>query len=61
MSWLSKAYSQLTAFPNIGHDDAVDALVGALGYLDKAGYLRGKVVPEREIQYWSSSSVGTYS
>jgi predicted phage terminase large subunit-like protein len=61
MSWLSKAYGQLTSFPNCAHDDGVDAIVMALMYLDKTGYLRGKIVPERTPSYYYNTDVGSYS
>lgn len=61
MSWLSKGWEQLQYFPNVAHDDFVDALVQALAVLDKQGYLRGKVVPAREMTYWQKLSRGSYS
>lgn len=61
MSWLSKWYDQMTYFPNVKHDDGVDACVQALITLDKMGFLRGKVMPEREMQYYRNTDVGSYS
>lgn len=61
MSWLSKWYEQMTYFPNVKHDDGVDALVQALMTMEKMGFLRGKVVPQREIDYYQKNSVGSYS
>ncbi len=61
MSWLSKGWEQLQYFPNVAHDDFVDALVQALSVLDKQGYLRGKIVPPREQSYWKKLMTGNYS
>lgn len=61
MSWLSKWHEQMLYFPNVAHDDGVDATVQALTVLDKAGFLRGKVAPPREPNYWQKRGVGTYS
>lgn len=61
MSWLSKAYEQWTYFPNVKHDDAVDGLVQALMTLDRMGFLRGKIVQPREVEYYQSKEVGSYS
>lgn len=52
MSWLGKWHEQMLYFPNVAHDDGVDAIVQALATLDRLGYLRGKVVPPREMTYW---------
>lgn len=61
MSWLSKWYEQVLYFPNVKHDDGVDTLVQALMVLDKSGFLRGKVAPEREPIYYRRTNVGSYS
>lgn len=60
MSWLTKWHEQMLYFPNVAHDDGVDAMVQALSVLDKMGYLRGKVVPPREMTYWQKLSRGSY-
>lgn len=60
MSWLSKWHEQMLYFPNVAHDDAVDATVQALAVLDKMGYLRGKVAQPREAPYYIKSEVGSY-
>lgn len=60
MSWLSKAHDQWLYFPNSKHDDAVDALVQALAVLDKNGFLRGRIAPQREQAYYRNTSVGSY-
>lgn len=60
MNWLAKWHEQMLYFPNVAHDDAVDATVQALSVLDKMGFLRGKVAPERNPNYWRSTSVGSY-
>jgi predicted phage terminase large subunit-like protein len=52
MSWLSGWYEQMTYFPNTKHDDGVDATTMGLIWLEKNGYLRGRVVPPRETSYW---------
>lgn len=60
MNWLGKWYEQILYFPNVTHDDGVDALVQALSVLDKMGYLRGKVAPPREPEFYQKSEVGSY-
>ena len=60
MSWLSKWYDQMTYFPNVKHDDGVDALVQALSVLDKQGFLRGRAAPVRETTYYRKNDVGSY-
>jgi len=60
MNWLSKWHEQMLYFPNVAHDDGVDATVQALAVLDKMGFLRGKVAPERQPLYWNRNSVGSY-
>jgi len=52
MSWLSAAHEQMLYFPNVKHDDAVDALVQGLTVMDKMGFIRGKNLPAREQSYW---------
>lgn len=52
MSWLSAWHEQMLYFPNVKHDDAVDATTMALIMLEKMGYIRGKMVPAREQSYW---------
>ncbi len=61
MSWLSKGYEQLLYFPNVKNDDFVDMIVQALSTLDKMGFLRGKVAPPRQENYWQKTSRGDYS
>lgn len=61
MSWLAKWYDQVLYFPNVKHDDGVDALVQALSVLDKNGFLRGRVAPNREDRYYEKKSVGSYA
>lgn len=61
MSWLSAAYEQWLYFPNVKNDDAVDALCQALSVLDKQGFLRGKMVPPKEVSYWQRLQRGDYS
>jgi predicted phage terminase large subunit-like protein len=39
-SWLSEAMNQWTAFPEVRHDDYVDALTQALRYLKDSGIIR---------------------
>jgi hypothetical protein len=39
-TWLSEALNQWTAFPEVRHDDYVDALTQALRYLKDAGIIR---------------------
>lgn len=60
MSWLSKAHDQWLYFPNSKHDDAVDALVQSLAVLDKIGFLRGRIAPQREQEYSYKHDVGSY-
>ena len=60
-SWLSKGYEQMLYFPNVKHDDFVDAIVQALAWLNREGYLSGKRVPQRQLTYWQKMSVGSYS
>lgn len=60
MNWLSKWHEQMLYFPNVAHDDGVDATVQALSVLDKMGFLRGKVVPPREPTYYQNMSRGSY-
>lgn len=60
MNWLGKWYEQILYFPNVTHDDGVDALVQALSVLDKMGYLRGKIAPPREPEFYQKSEVGSY-
>lgn len=60
MSWLSKWHEQMLYFPSVKHDDGVDALVQALSVLDKNGFLRGKIVAQREPEYYQSISPGSY-
>lgn len=52
MSWLSKWHEQMLYFPNVAHDDGVDAMVQALLVLDKMAFLRGKIAPPRQETYW---------
>lgn len=59
--WLSKWYEQMLYFPNVAHDDGVDACVQGLLVLDKMGFLRGKSAPVRELTYWERKAVGSYS
>ncbi len=61
MSWLSKWHEQMLYFPNVKHDDGVDCTVQALSVLDKAGYLRGRVVPPKERSYWKKLMRNPYS
>lgn len=61
MSWLSRWWEQIQYFPNVKHDDGVDAFVAALMTLDRMGFLRGKVVAQREPIYYQRQDVGTYS
>lgn len=61
MSWLSKWHEQVLYFPNVKHEDGVDALVQALIMLDQRGFLRGRVAEQREPEYYRSTSVGSYS
>lgn len=61
MNWLSEIYEQWCYFPNVKHDDGVDALVQALATLDRIGYLRGKVIPPQRLSYWQRLRSGTYS
>lgn len=60
MNWLSKWHEQMLYFPNVKHDDGVDSTVQALSVLDKMGFLRGKVAPEREPLYYHKSFPGSY-
>lgn len=60
MNWLSKWHEQMLYFPNVAHDDGVDATVQALSVLDKMGFLRGKVVPLKEQSYWQRMTTGNY-
>lgn len=59
--WLGKWHEQMLYFPNVAHDDAVDATVQALSVLDKMGFLRGRVVPDKEVFYQRQTKVGNYS
>ncbi len=61
MSWLSKLHEQLLYFPNVKHDDGVDALVAGLSTLDKMGFLRGKMAAPKYETYWSRLGRGDYS
>ncbi len=60
MNWLSKWHEQMLYFPNVSHDDGVDATVQALSVLDKMGFLRGRIAPARQPTYWEKTSVGNY-
>lgn len=61
MNWLSAWHEQMCYFPNVKHDDGVDATVQALATLDRIGYLRGKVIPPQRLSYWQRLSRGSYS
>lgn len=52
MSWLGPWFEQMTTFPNVVHDDGVDAATMGLSVLKKMGYIRGRSVPTREQSYW---------
>lgn len=60
MNWLSKWHEQMLYFPNVAHDDGVDATTQALSVLDKIGFLRGKVLPPRHETYWQKLGRGSY-
>lgn len=60
MSWLSKWHEQMLYFPNVTHDDGVDAAVQALSMLDKMGYLRGRILPPRDPEFYQKTEVGSY-
>lgn len=61
MNWLSEWWEQIQYFPNVKHDDGVDALVQGLAVLDKVGYLRGRVIPPQRLSYWQRLARGSYS
>lgn len=61
MNWLSEWWEQMQYFPNVKHDDGVDATVQALATLDRIGYLRGRVIPPQRLTYWQRLSRGSYS
>lgn len=61
MSWLNKWYDQVLYFPNVKHDDGVDAFVQALAVLDKSGFLKGRLAPSRETTYYKKRKVGSYA
>lgn len=58
MSWLSKWHEQMLYFPNVAHDDGVDAIVQAISELNRLGYLRGKQVPATQLTYWQRQLKG---
>ena len=52
MSWLSAWHEQMLYFPNVKHDDGVDATVMFLAVMDKMGLIRGRKLPEQQMSYW---------
>lgn len=61
MSWLNEAFQQWTYFPNVKHDDAIDALTQALLMFNKMGFITGGTAPRREPEYYEKPKRGSYS
>ena len=58
MSWLSAWYEQMLYFPNVKHDDGVDATTQFLNMMNKLGKVSGKKVAEKP-SYWRRNMVAS--
>lgn len=58
MSWLSAWYEQMLYFPNVKHDDGVDATTQFLNMMNKIGTVSGKKVAAKP-SYWKRQMVAS--